>query len=103
MGLMKITPEEMKEWRKEVTRGHVNPSHMRRLLAVYEATEKKNAKLLALVAALDERRSAEEEFAQIFSTRLRCGRLLGVFSSFGRISNAKKKEAEARRRALEES
>lgn len=66
MGLMKITPVEMKEWRKEVTRGHVNPSHMRRLLAVYEATEKQNTKLLALVAALDERKSAEEQLSKTF-------------------------------------
>lgn len=34
MGLMKITPEELKAWRKEIFRGHVNPSNMRRLLAV---------------------------------------------------------------------
>ena len=102
MGLMKITPEEMKEWRKEVTRGHVNPSHMRRLLAVYEATEKKNAKLLALVAALDERKSAEEQLSKTILIKQRCGRLLGLFSAFGYVSNANKKVAQARR-ALEES
>lgn len=102
MGLMKITSEEMKAWRKEVTRGHVNPSNMRRLLAVYEATEKKNTKLLALVAALDERKNAEEQFSKIFLIRQRCGRLLGLFSAFGDVSNANKKVAQARR-ALEES
>lgn len=91
MPLMKITPVEMKEWRKEVTRGHVNPSHMRRLLAVYEATEKKNTKLLALVAALDERKSAEEQFSKMFLIKQRCGRLLGLFSEFGLVSNANKK------------
>ena len=100
MGLMKITPEEMKEWRKEVTRGHVNPSHMRRLLAVYEATEKKNAKLLALVAALDERK-AEEQLSKTFFTKQRCGRLIGLFSGLGDVSTANKKVAQARR-ALEE-
>ena len=102
MGLMKITPEEMKQWRNEVTRGHVNPSHMRRLLAVYEATEKKNAKLLALVAALDERKNAEEQLSHTFFTKQRGGRLLGLFSGLGDVSTANKKVAQARR-ALEES
>ena len=102
MGLMKITPVEMKEWRKEVTRGHVNPSNMRRLLAVYEATEKQNTKLLALVAALDERKSAEEQLSKTFLIKQRCGRLLGLFSAFGDVSNANRKVAQARR-ALEES
>jgi len=101
MGLMKITPVEMKEWRKEVTRGH-DPSHMRRLLAVYEATEKQNTKLLALVAALDERKSAEEQLSKTFLIKQRCGRLLGLFGAFGEVSNANKKVAQARR-ALEES
>ena len=102
MGLMKITSVEMKEWRKEVTRGHVNPSHMRRLLAVYAATEKENTKLLALVAALDERKSAEEQLSKTFLVKKGCGRIIGLFNELAAVTKANKKVALARS-ALTES